>query len=132
MTYEPKKGDRVRITDTREGVVHEAGDRVIWITEEGGHRTGFEVDVSGCSVISRTIEKLPDPEPQWVNGDVVKIGNWLPGHWYNGSWRGQDGQRHPFDEDGGSAARFSNYWQRGEVEILYKADQQDAGEKEVA
>jgi hypothetical protein len=114
VTYQPKKGDRVRVT--YEGTVTRvAGDEPVLRLETGIWLNAEE---------AVTVEKLADynPEPEWVNGDVVKIGGWLPGHWCNGSWRSADGGRHPFDGGGGSAARFSNYWQAGEVEILYRQD----------
>jgi len=120
VTYQPKKGDRVRVT--YEGTVTRvAGDEPVLRLETGIWLNAEE---------AVTVEKLADynPEPEWVNGDVVKIGGWLPGHWFNGSWRSAGGGRHPFDGGGGSAARFSNYWQAGEVEILYKQDAERGGE----
>jgi hypothetical protein len=115
-----KKGDRVRVT--YEGTIAWLGTHGTFGLEgtQEGHYPDDPTRVS--------IEKLADPEPEWVNGDVVKIGGWLPGHWFNGSWRSAGGGRHPFDGGGGSAARFSNYWQAGEVEILYKQDAERGGE----
>ena len=114
MSYTPKVGDRVRATDIREGVVTKVEFDAAWIETKGG-QTALVLNISDTTLESRTFEKLRDPEPQWVNGDVVSNGLTtlvrVGGGWMNG-------------RTGLPAAprAVSDYWNSGDVKILYKAD----------
>lgn len=124
MTYSPRAHDRVRATQTLEGVVVRNVDGVyprVEIRRDDGW--GFELhDTDGW-----TFEKLQDPEPQWVNGDVVAVVFTGPGLGYptgprkaarvDGKWL--------FTDTGDKAGPhlIGNHWP--DVEILYKADQPD-------
>lgn len=62
--YTPKVGDRVRVT--YEGTID-------WVSRNGfvftiGDNDHVELNTKGAE-----IEKLQDPEPDWVNGDVVEV-----------------------------------------------------------
>lgn len=61
--YTPKVGHRVRVTTVREGVV------------EGVDRGSVLLDgrsyVATLRGATRTWERLPDPEPEWQEGDMV-------------------------------------------------------------
>lgn len=114
-TYTPKKGDRVRVTYVYEGVVEQAATSGVAILDDK-QQFRFEHHASGS-----TIEKLEDPippEPEWMNGDVIKV----PSTFYgprivariNGEWR--------FTDIGDKAGPhlIGNHWP--DIEILYKAD----------
>lgn len=122
--YEPKVGDRVRITDTREGVVHEVNDRDVWITEEGGHRAGFYFDISGAGVTSRTFEKLQDPEPQWEHGDYVSLSDGTPKEFYC-LIRKHYIRRNFWEDLYGNEIKDSvitREWDAGTLTVIHKAD----------
>lgn len=117
-TYEPKVGDRVRATLTYEGVVK-------GLPAMGGQHVRLEVadyhtDPSRYLDVNLwSFEKLQDPEPTWVNGDVIKIPGCgdstlicmkIPNKWVvhdalpmRGGW-------------------VTEMWEDGKVKILYKAD----------
>lgn len=127
-TYVPKKGDRVRVTI--EGSVTEVSNRGDWF-DVGANC--IDLDPKRHDGATYTIEKLADPEPEWVNGDVIHV-------------IGEGGRRTPmiFCAEGEFApphspvwscascfqgwhlpASVSEDWRNGDVEILYKADQPD-------
>lgn len=116
-TYTPKVGDRVRVTRTLEGKVTDA-ERGHWMSPH----FMLEVDGAGYHEIhdedNWEIEKLRDPEPQWVNGDVVKVRPYIPAYRIGDKWLTCDGRAHRFSVD----LSLSEHWQRGDVEILYKAN----------
>ena len=122
MSYTPKVGDRVRATDIREGVVTKVEFDAAWIETKGG-QTALVLNVSDTTLESRTFEKLQDPEPQWVNGDVIKVGGWLPAYRVKGDWvAAKFGCQHYMlsaDPD-----IVSKSWRSGNLDILYKADAQ--------
>ena len=64
--YTPKVGDRVRVTSVVEGVVTEEGPAWFDIKTATGTATIYAETTS-----DRTIERLPDPEPEWQPGDVA-------------------------------------------------------------
>lgn len=115
-----KKGDRVKVTDVLEATITDVHSDGTLITKYGDWIPSDPANIS--EGWQRTIEKLPDPEPEWVNGDVVKVGGWKAGYWYDGKWYNADRKLHIFSGAGGSAITLSDYWVRGEVEILWKAD----------
>lgn len=116
--YTPKVGDRVRITTrTLEGEVV----RATFNDDEGYLQQvclkgddGFYGWVS-CNSSYVTVEKLPDPEPVWVNGDVIWAGGqvWMRS---GGAWRSAD-------KNGWVGGQLiTNYWNQGSVTTLYKHD----------
>lgn len=131
--YKPAVGDRVRITTrTLEGEVV----RATFNDDEGYLQQiclkgddGFYGWVS-CSSSYVTVEKLAPSEPVWVNGDVILV-------------IGDNGKRTPMIYvANGEGDRFwacaecsrgahpmqhvSADWSNGDVEVLYKADGQNA------
>lgn len=116
-TYTPKKGDRVRVTI--EGDVSEVSGRGTWfvlgancieLTPE--HRNGA----------TYTVEKLQDPippEPEWVNGDVIKVpDDERASKWYiclrvPGGWIAQDGGTV-------NSPYVSRMWAAGKLDTLFK------------
>lgn len=106
-----KKGDRVRVTF----------EGKITATAGSGHfRVGASVPANGPYgwVFASHMEKLVDPEPDWVNGDLIRIRDDLvltymydKGEWPN---IGSDVRIKP--------DQVTTCWQRGEVKVLYKAD----------
>ena len=123
-----KEGDRVRCTREITGVVEKAPrmDTSIksgsywWFAVREDDGTVSEV----YSDMHWTTEKLQDPEPQWVSGDVVRITALCPSNPYatfiRTEGRGWEGV-------GGNEADqlISNNWRQGTLDILHKADQQD-------
>lgn len=78
MTYQPKIGDRVRASLVYEGVVRGLPAHL----HEGVHvRVELDAPTAADPMdLQRyldervwTFEKLTDPEPEWVNGDVVEV-----------------------------------------------------------
>lgn len=116
-TYVPKKGDRVRVTI--EGSVTEVSNRGDWF-DVGANC--IDLDPKRHDGATYTIEKLADPEPEWVNGDVVKAGIFVEAYRLGGEWRNLDGDTHYFSR--GGSHHLTEAWRDGKVEILYKADQQ--------
>jgi len=125
--YQPKVGDRVRATRTIDGVVK----NIVPADPTWGGYLDLQPE-DGLSWIELhkddewTFEKLADPEPEWVNGDVVRYT--APENWVNrgtvhvlarvsGFWvdteRGRSVLYSPDD--------FPYLWEQGLVEILYKA-----------
>jgi hypothetical protein len=111
-----KKGDRVRVV--YEGVVD-------WVSststtfELGGSESGhYPHDPTRVS-----IEKLPDPEPQWVNGDVISVpergSGWPPAefHRIGDRWLTKNGAGIAI------ANHLPKWWQEGAVRIIHKADE---------
>lgn len=114
--YTPKVGDRVRATRVIEGeVTADRGDGYAFIevmSEKGRSELFYK---HGWS-----FEKLQDPEPKWVNGDVVSI---------NGDVMSRVEGKWVYVEHGTWDYELAEFpWKRGWVEILYKAD----AEKEAA
>lgn len=112
MTYQPQVGDRVRVT--YEGIVnsvHGGGKRFVC---EGA----FGADLADPNV---TVEKLQDPEPKWVDGDVIKTGHWVPAHRIDGKWINPYGGGVHWFSEGGECV-IPEAWRDGVLEILYKAD----------
>ena len=98
MTTEYKKGDRVKVTDVLEATITDVHSDGTLITKYGDWIPSDPANIS--EGWQRTIEKLPDPEPTWVNGDVVKV-NFTGGVFVRsaGAWLHAD----------------TNMWTRGEV-----------------
>lgn len=128
--YSPAVGDRVRATRTIEGVVtliqkdSHLYDAYVGVVNDNGFR--FELhEQHGWS-----FEKLPDPEPEWVNGDVILIigeagkrtpmiycavGEFAPPH--KAVWACSE-----CSQGWHLPASVSEDWRSGDVEILYKAN----------
>ena len=119
--YVPKVGDRVRATRIVEGEVTADPAAGYWFTEVMSEKGRAEL----FHAHDWTFEKLQDPEPQWVSGDVVRITALCPSNPYatfiRTEGRGWEGV-------GGNEADqlISNNWRQGTLDILHKADQQDA------
>ena len=132
--YKPKVGDRVRVTRVWEGPVGAIEDTGFRVDGEIlGPWFDFRPSADNLSrgLVEHTIEKLQDPEPEWVNGDVIlvsdgegtktpliycAVGEFAPPHqpvWSCASC--YQGWHLP--------ASVSEDWRNGDVEILYKADQ---------
>lgn len=115
--YQPQAGDRVRIT--YEGVIDVTGERV----RGGFHLEGEPPYEFHRANGSHTIEKLQDPEPKWVCGDVVRTKR--TGHTAIRTRDGKWACTCPSGVDGGtteSQVYVSANWADGNLEILYKAD----------
>ena len=113
MTYTPKVGDRVRVTTVREGIVRQNEERD-WILADfnAGTRRPLPIGASDS-----TIEKLQDPEPEWVNGDVIRLGS------TGGVFvRSGDAWRHAKTNQWVQGLNFAQHWREGILEILYKHD----------
>lgn len=104
--YKPKVGDRVRVT--MEGHVDAVEDDLL--TLDGRHIWRHDF----------TFEKLQDPEPVWVNGDVVQFTgdpSYQPiYHLIGGEWIEISGIR---------CGETPSDWWPNHMKILYKADQPD-------
>lgn len=69
--YTPEAGHRVRVTI--EGEVYEAKPHGIRIANEYGIFVYYNNNSSGYATgYTATVERLPDPEPEWQPGDVVR------------------------------------------------------------
>ena len=118
--YQPQVGDRARATiEGRVARVSSgpAGQFAIEIHVGGGRIWVFPED-DGV-----TIEKLQDPEPKWVCGDVVRTKR--TGHTAIRTRDGKWACTCPSGVDGGtteSQVYVSANWADGNLEILYKAD----------
>jgi hypothetical protein len=115
VTYEPKHGDRVRIV--YEGTVG-------WVGKTGAFElTGAQNDHQADDGTRISVEKLPDPKPEWVNGDVIEVTYDRGGNYerpriavrVNGRWVLTDSA-----EEAGQWF-IHNHWPE-DVKILYKAD----------
>jgi hypothetical protein len=115
--YKPKVGDRVRVT--HEGEIQAVDkNRVLYRVGSGRTFTWFDSgDPKGV-----VVEKLQDPEPEWVNGDVIHIIPYVEGYRIGGKWLHADGEVHWWSRGGGDV--IPRAWATGKLEILYKADQQ--------
>lgn len=114
--YQPAKGDRVRMTF--EGVVENVWGDGVAVDQAGrdGSRH-FSLKDDGVS-----IEKLQDPEPQWVNGDVVEVKYYVPAHRIDGKWiNPTTGNVHYFSTPSG-VHEVPTAYTEGDLKILYKAD----------
>lgn len=124
MTYQPRVGDRVRATQTVEGVVTANVDGehsyVAVRTEKMGR---WELhDEDGWS-----LEKLQDPEPEWVHGDYIKLEGGHPEEFYflirmhqlqsHGGHHWEDLYGNIVNDD-----VITREWNDGTLKILYKAD----------
>jgi hypothetical protein len=117
VTYVPKSGDRVRATQTIEGTVTRRFDGIDSYIEVDTDEGGIELH----HLEDRwTFEKLQDPEPKWVNGDVVEVAG--AGE---GARRARVGDKWLNVLYGMPIADVdvSTEWRTGQLEILYKADQ---------
>lgn len=127
MSEEFKKGDRVRVTI--EGEVVGTGATSFRLLTRPGQIISSSAHVRPNEP-GVTVEKLTDPEPEWVNGDVVKIGLWLPAYRVKGDWvAANHGYQHYMlsaDPD-----IVSKSWQSGDLKILYKADAEREGAEPV-
>lgn len=68
--YTPKVGDRVRATHAVEGTVINTVDDT-WSYVEVKTDDGLRYELHDDD--SWSFEKLADPEPKWVNGDVILV-----------------------------------------------------------
>jgi hypothetical protein len=109
--YQPKKGDRVKVT--YEGVVDWVSSTGVSFELENGEGSHYVNDVS-------TIEKLQNPEPKWVNGDVVQVVS-TSGLFVRsgGAWR------HAHTNQWVGGANLSKQWADDNLKILYKAHAHD-------
>lgn len=134
MTYQPKVGDRVRATLVYEGVARSganndsmSGDVYATVVVEAanGAPVGARDNLRYLDVRLWSFEKLQDPEPEWVNGDVIRVSALEPQNPYatfirvDGSWQGAWNA-------GLSATVVTGHWDNGNLEILYKADAERA------
>jgi hypothetical protein len=108
--------DKVRVTDVFEGEVIEVTTDGFYI--QGSTREFFgEDDLIGTDW-KRTIEKLADPEPEWVNGDLIEVtrdGSTFVMVRVDGRWQ--------YVNDGMLDYEVAEFpWAQGWVKILYKAD----------
>ena len=122
MTTEFKQGDRVKVTDVLEATVdrvdHEDGTIS---TTDGDWLVPSDLLSEGWQ---RTFEKLPDPEPTWVNGDVILVvdGAIKSPMIYNNVTRGEPFWACTSCPKGWHAVlEVSVDWEYGNVEILWKA-----------
>lgn len=110
-----KKGDRVKVAF--EGVITHVEDRIRIITNP-------ESLVSSIATVRLldprvSIEKLQDPEPVWVNGDVIKVpDDEKAGEKYiclrvPGGWIAQDGGTV-------NSPYVSRMWAEGKLDALLK------------
>lgn len=101
-TYQPKVGDRVRVTC--EGKVTDRASRNGSVDDGRFQLTG-----------NVEIEKLPDPDPEptWVNGDVIRARGTT---WARMSGTFRDVSRY----ESASHRLITHYWNQGCVEILYQ------------
>jgi len=113
--YTPKVGDRVRATRTIEGEVTLVVHRDISKWREG--RLDLQTSEGLIELHDDdewTFEKLVDPEPDWVSGDVISAGGGVYAR-IGLSW---------VDVVTGKSVLSNliwNYWERGAVEILHRA-----------
>lgn len=116
MSYEPQVGDRVRVTDVVEGEVTEVDSPEFWI--------GSTYVTQDAGNWKRTIEKVTPPEPEWRNGDVIKVGVFIPAYRINGHWLTCDGEPHRFDADAEPYLRLSlsDEWTKGRVTVIHKEE----------
>jgi hypothetical protein len=127
MTYQPAVGDRVRVTQVHEGEVTNANEIGFCLSSPDGRgirRSYYYDPEGGRTLTNQTIEKLQDPEPRWVNGDVIR--NKATGHTMlmnrSGTWvcscravNSHAGATEPPEHVTGN-------WSAGNLEILHKAD----------
>jgi hypothetical protein len=66
--YKPEVGHRVRVIHTLEGVLTGVADKRYFNIREDGRTRETYMTLIGGSV---SVERLPDPEPEWQPGDVV-------------------------------------------------------------
>lgn len=124
-----KIGDRVRVT--HEGEIQKIDKNgVLFRVGSGRTFTWFDSCNTEAAI---TIEKLPDPEPEWVNGDVIELlglesdyVDRFEYHLIDGAWIHYHG--------GTFGESVSDYWNEGRVRIIHKADAQPVAQvqKEVA
>lgn len=108
-TYKPKVGDRVRVTI--EGEVTEVSPSDGWFDIGANY---IPTDRKEWDRAEYTIEKLADPEPKWVNGDVVRHANSVLA-FRHGDW---------FNVRTGFVANsefVSKQWRNDDLQILWKA-----------
>lgn len=116
--YRPVVGDRVRATRTVEGVITKNHD---------GHWSYVEVEAEEGGIELHdeerwSFEKLQDPEPEWVNGDVVEVKYYVPAHRIDGKWiNPTTGNVHYFSTPSG-VYEVPTAYTEGDLKILYKAD----------
>ena len=118
MSYTPKKGDRVRVTV--EGEVTFVNDDIGRVDLQDGWT--FDYPSKDRAIV--TIEKLQDPEPQWVNGDVIEVEfeRTAPGSPYGPRKAALLNDEWYFADTGDKAGPWftHNHWPN--IKILYKAD----------
>lgn len=116
-TYTPKVGDLVKVIVegkvTRDWSHSEGHDKGFYLGDLLLHNSWVRDNVV-------SIEKLPDPEPEWKHGTVVMA----PGHYHRapivrdanaGLWRFPDGS----ESKNHWNLRVSRAWQDGTLKILY-------------
>lgn len=109
--YLPKVGDRVRVTETREGVVTGAGSLAFTIRQDNDRGYGSYT----YSIEHASVEKLPDPESsEWQPGDVAYYHYWLEvggeplvRNFSNDGWICQMGTYYPDSRSGVSAKKLT-------------------------
>lgn len=103
-----KKGDRVRVTF--EAVVFNDSAASGWVNVSSGALSNL------ATAQVEHVEKLADPEPVWVNGDLVRrTPTAFPIARIDGRWLRANG----FSFSNGEV---SQAWHDGDLEVLYKAD----------
>lgn len=125
--YTPAVGDRVRVTYTCEGEVTSVGYETFLMKGVDSENLPFErCYVHDPKPEHLSFEKLQDPEPTWVNGDVIAVpeqGETRPSvefHRIGTRWLTKSGAGIAI------GPHLSTWWQAGKVEIRYKADGQNA------
>ena len=95
MNEKPKVGERWKVTETFEGTVASFRLGGIEFEEAPGR---YWTDAPAALNPTRTMERVPDPEPEWKPGDLVEDARgvvyrrWYPSDGY--VW-GLPGENHP-------------------------------------
>ena len=108
-----KTGDRVKVTDVLEATIERVTEGGVLVTEFDDWLHPLDQSQEGWQ---RTIEKLPDPEPTWVNGDVVRVDS-TGGRFV----RSGDAWRHVDTNMWTRGEIISEHWSGGSLTVLFKA-----------